>query len=58
MVRKGYEPVLKKKHGCLLKRPLNLTDNQCVSLRELLGCNLNLETAVDRSPPLETPHGH
>ena len=42
MVRKGCEPVLKKKHGCLLKRPLNLTDNQCVSLRELLGCNLNL----------------
>ena len=26
MVREGYEPVLKKKRWCLLKRPQNLTD--------------------------------
>jgi len=40
MVREGYEPVLKKKRWCLLKRPENLTDNQRLSLRELLGYNL------------------
>jgi transposase len=40
MVREGYEPVLKKKRWCLLKRPENLTDNQRMSLRELLGYNL------------------
>ena len=40
MAREGYEPVLKKKRWCLLKRPENLTDNQRISLRELLGYNL------------------
>jgi transposase len=40
MLREGYEPVLKKKRWCLLKRPQNLTDKQRVSLRELLGYNL------------------
>lgn len=40
MVREGYEPVLKKKRWCLLKRPENLTDKQSVSLRELLAYNL------------------
>ena len=40
MVREGYEPVLKKKRWCLLKRAENLTDKQRVSLRELLGYNL------------------
>jgi transposase len=40
MARDGYEPVLKKKRWCLLKRPENLTDNQRMSLRELLGYNL------------------
>ena len=40
MVREGYEPVLKKKRWCLLKRPHNLTDKQRLSLRELLGYNL------------------
>lgn len=40
MVREGYEPVLKKKRWCLLKRPENLTDKQNVSLRELLAYNL------------------
>jgi len=40
MVREGYEPVLKKKRWCLLKRPQNLTDKQRLSLRELLGYNL------------------
>jgi len=33
MVREGYEPVLKNKRWCLLKRPENLTDKQNVSLR-------------------------
>ena len=28
MARDGYEPVLKKKRWCLLKRPENLTDNE------------------------------
>lgn len=40
MAREGFEPVLKKKRWCLLKRPENLTDNQRMSLRELLGYNL------------------
>ena len=40
MVREGYEPLLKKKRWCLLKRPENLTDIQRMSLRELLGYNL------------------
>ena len=40
MLREGYEPVLKKKRWCLLKRPENLTDNQRMGLRELLGYNL------------------
>ena len=35
MVREGYEPLLKNKRGCLRKRPENLTDKQCLSLREL-----------------------
>ena len=40
MVREGYEPVLKNKRWCLLKRPENLTDKQSVSLRGLLAYNL------------------
>lgn len=40
MLRDGYEPLLKKKRWCLLKRPENLTDKQRLSLRELLGYNL------------------
>ena len=40
MSRQGYEPLLKKKRWCLLKRPENLTDKQQMSLRELLGYNL------------------
>jgi transposase len=40
MVREGYEPVLKNKRWCLLKRSENLTDKQNVSLRELLAYNL------------------
>ena len=40
MVREGYEPVLKNKRWCLLKRPENLTDKQSVSLQELLAYNL------------------
>jgi len=40
MMREGYEPVLKKKRWCLLKRPENLTDIQRSSLRELLAYNL------------------
>ena len=40
MVREGYEPVLKNKRWCLLKRPENLTDKQRLSLRELLAYNL------------------
>ena len=34
MIREGYEPVLKKKRWCLLKRPENLTDKERISLRE------------------------
>jgi transposase len=40
MAREGYEPVLKKKRWCLLKRPENLSEQQRMSLRELLGYNL------------------
>jgi len=40
MIRQGYEPLLKKKRWCLLKRPQNLTDKQQTSLRELLAYNL------------------
>ena len=40
MAREGFEPVLKKKRWCLLKRPENLTDQQRIRLRELLGYNL------------------
>jgi transposase len=40
MVREGYEPLLKKKRWCLLKRPENLTDKQLISLSELLAYNL------------------
>jgi transposase len=40
MIREGYEPLLKKKRWCLLKRPENLTDKQRFSLRELLAYNL------------------
>ena len=40
MAREGYEPVLKKKRWCLLKRPENLTGKQRLSLRELLAYNL------------------
>jgi transposase len=40
MLREGYEPLLKTKRWCLLKRPENLTDKQRVSLRQLLGYNL------------------
>ncbi len=40
MVREGYEPVLKHKRWCPLKRPENLTDKQNISLRELLVYNL------------------
>ena len=40
MVQAGYEPVLKNSRWCLLKRPENLTDNQRISLRELLTYNL------------------
>ena len=40
MVSEGYEPLLKKKRWCLLKRPENLTDKQRISLAELLAYNL------------------
>ena len=40
MIREGYEPVLKKKRWCLLKRPENLMDKQRLSLRELPGYSL------------------
>ena len=42
MVREGYEPVLKNKRWCLLKRPENLTDKQrlSLSLSGLLAYNL------------------
>ena len=39
MVRQGYEPVLRKERWCLLKPPENLTDQQRLGLRELLGYN-------------------
>ena len=40
MVQDGYEPVLKKSRGCLLKKPENLTGHQRVKLREVLRYNL------------------
>ena len=40
LVQDGYEPVLKRSRWCLLKRRDNLTDNQRVTLRELLRYNL------------------
>ena len=40
MIKDGYEPVLTKSRWCLLKRPENLTDNQRIKLREVLGYNL------------------
>jgi len=36
----GQEPILTGSRWCLLKRPENLTDNQTVKLKELLGLNL------------------
>ena len=36
----GYEPILTKARRCLLKRREALTDNQEVSLKELLQYNL------------------
>jgi transposase len=36
----GQEPVLTGSRWCLLKRPKNLTDDQAVKLKELLGLNL------------------
>ena len=36
----GYEPVLKKSRGCLLKRKENLTEKQAVKLKDLLSYNL------------------
>ena len=38
--REGYEPVLKRSRWCLLKRPENLSDQQTVTLAELLHYNL------------------
>ena len=53
MIRQGYEPLLKNKRWCLLKRPENLTDKQQMSLRELLGYNLTSVRAYLLSrPPL------
>jgi transposase len=40
MAQDGYEPVLKRSRWCLLKRPENLTDQQRITLRELLRYNL------------------
>ena len=40
LVRKGYEPVLKKSRWLLLKRPENLKGSQQSSLSELLNYNL------------------
>jgi len=37
---KGKAPVLTGTRWCLLKRPENLTENQEIRLKELLGCNL------------------
>ena len=36
----GYEPVLRRSRWCLLKRPENLSDQQAVTLKELLRYNL------------------
>ncbi len=40
LVRKGYEPVLKKSRWLFLRRPENLSDKQHLSLTELLKYNL------------------
>ena len=40
LVRRGYEPVLKKTRWILLKRPAHLTEGQGLSLRTLLQYNL------------------
>ena len=40
MAKEGYEPILKKRKDCLLKRPENLTPNQTLKLREVLQYNL------------------
>jgi transposase len=40
LIKDGYEPVLKKSRWCLLKRPENLTDTQCIKLRDVLRYNL------------------
>jgi len=36
LVKDGYEPVLRSRGWCLLKRPGNLTDSQRIKLREVL----------------------
>ena len=40
LIRDGFEPVLQKSRWCLLKRPENLTDQQRVKLKDVLGYNL------------------
>ncbi|MFM8706298.1 MAG: ISL3 family transposase, partial [Planctomycetia bacterium] len=40
MKKDGYEPILTKARWCLLKRPENLTENQEIKLKQLLGYNL------------------
>jgi transposase len=40
LIRKGKQVVLKNSRWCLLKSPENLTDNQKVTLKDLLQCNL------------------
>jgi transposase len=53
MAREGFEPVLRKKRWCLLKRPENLSDQQRMSLRELLSYNLKsvrLRRGLDGQP--------
>lgn len=40
LVKKGMAVILKHSRWCLLKNPENLTDNQKVKLKDLLGCNL------------------
>lgn len=40
LIKKGMEVVLKHSRWCLLKNPVNLTDNQKVKLKDLLYCNL------------------
>jgi len=40
MKQEGFHPVLKKFHGLLLKRQVNLTNKQRFRLRDLLPYNL------------------